>query len=176
VVGDRTRERGLVGVRDVEETVFVHESRVLLPFVRNARRERCDMPVDMCVALIAPQRQNVEPLSRYDERHGSTEPMHATLKLYVFVLGEVTHDSRAVFERCDKRVANECRVHREKTDADVVASDDQMTVEITRDDRADEARSASTVCTRALHVTRDIERDSRVVGHPARMLDPRSVG
>ena len=45
--------------------LLVHERRVLLLAVGHARWQRPQMPVDVRIALMAPDAQHVEPLGRY---------------------------------------------------------------------------------------------------------------
>ena len=72
------REGGQVAVWDVEVAIFVHEGGVLLSVVGDARRERRDVPMDVGVALLAAQSEDIEALGRDCSAYGSAEPMHST--------------------------------------------------------------------------------------------------
>jgi hypothetical protein len=56
------RERGLTLVVHIQDAVFSHKSVVLLSVVRNSRRERRHVPMQMGVALLAAQGEAVQPL------------------------------------------------------------------------------------------------------------------
>lgn len=63
------------------------------------------MPVNVCVALLAPETRNVDPLGRHDARHCLRDAAHDTLQGEVFVGCEVVDHRFTVFDRRDQDLA-----------------------------------------------------------------------
>ena len=159
------RDVGEVGVGDVEIAVLVHECGVLLFVVGNAGRERRDVPVHMCVALMTAEAQHVEPFGGHRLAHGLPDAMNAALELDVLIGGERTDHVGAVFDGGDERVPEQGRPFGEEGNADVVPEHDQMIIAAPGDNGADEADRVVRVGADPLHVGLDVERDPRVSGH-----------
>src|SRR5438132_12974595 len=108
--------------------------------------------MDVRVAPVTSECQNVKPLGRYRTRHGASQPMHAALKFHVFVLGEIFDDFCSMFQGRKERVAEQRWRLGKEADRDSVFGNHDVAVEITRDDGTDEARSRSGVAWPAPHI------------------------
>lgn len=58
------------------------------------------MPMDMRIALVAPEAQDIETLSREDFAHGGPDSVNERLKPQITGFVEVRHHPFAVLERC----------------------------------------------------------------------------
>lgn len=74
------RECFLGRVVDWQDAALRHDGMELLPVVRDARRQRGNVPVQVRVALSAAQAEGVHPLGRYGSRHGESDPADHALE------------------------------------------------------------------------------------------------
>ncbi len=120
----------------------------LLLLVRDTRWQGCYVPVDVGVALFAPEAQDVKAFGAQDRADGAAHPVHEGLRSQVCRLVEVGDDIFFVLERRHQDVARQGRVALQTGDGEVVAIDNVMGVSA-GDELTDEARPVCTLSTQA---------------------------
>lgn len=93
-------EAGLLFGGHIQYAVgFCHQRPKLLLAVGHARREGCDVPVDVGISLLAAKAEDVYPLRRNRDGQGASEPVNELLKREILSEREVVRDSLAMFDR-----------------------------------------------------------------------------
>ena len=135
------REERLVLLGNCEDALL--ESHELLVFVWNSRRQGCDVPVHVSVALIAPERQKIDPLGTDLKPHRLRHAVHGLLETDVLVLSEVACNLLEVCSGRHQSVPVHAGVCVEEGDGNFVLVHHVMwEARITGQDTADEARSS----------------------------------
>src|SRR3954453_1471541 len=117
---DRRPEFSGLGDTLWDDTVVGHQCVKLLLLVWNSRRQRCDVPVDVGVALHASQRQDRGAFGRNDLIDGARDPVHDRLESKVLVGSEVTNNVFDMASRRHECVATHCGVAAQERDVEAV--------------------------------------------------------
>ena len=122
--------------------------------VRHSRRHWHNVPVNMCVALVAAERKDVRSRRTNFLANSFSDSVHDALKLQVFGKRKRSGDLLTMRLRGDECVSEDARVFVEKCNCRSVFIDDVgREFRMPRDDLADEARTG----TCALVVRRPID-------------------
>jgi hypothetical protein len=100
------RESALLVVAHIEiPGTFEHQRPELLLFVGHARRQRHEVPVDVTIALLATETEDVDALGGQYRTERPSETVDDALNREVFLASEVVEDMFAVIDWRDQRVA-----------------------------------------------------------------------
>jgi hypothetical protein len=140
VTSDRLCEGLLAGVIDIQDAVLTHKGVGLLLMVRHPGREGRDVPVQVCVALLAAQAEQIHPLCGHSSSNGPRHPVHHALQCQILRFAQLMDPALDVPLGRNQAVAPQGRVAGQEGDRVAVVIDVVMTVvRVPGQDCADEA-------------------------------------